>query len=340
MALDFAKIKETAISEATAEHNAPAPSPAQQPEPQQEFAPGESAEVPSSVFEEIEVPDLRYGSELKRKIKVDFNDKEALKKELVARYNYERGMRKMQAERDLLSKASKEQTEKLAKIEERWNSLDKAWKERGEEGIIDLLKGASGGYKQWLDSQLKRHDFLKNATDEERDTLEAKEKASRYEQQVAALRQENEEFKKSVEARSEALQVRELQSAFDRAQQQFGFGGKLDSAEDEALLDDMLFEKVREDFADREDITAELIAQEFKKQATRIKARMGLQAEKKTANILDAKKQHAAESVGAAIKTGYRPDEKLREEAGSLVRSGSIGALLRGFDRYKGVLGG
>ncbi len=299
------------------------------PLPQAELgANGTSNEAASPALDYVEVDG--------RKIPVDFSNREELKRIVKARYDHERGFRKMQVERDQSRTEMSKMQEELQKLKTNWSAMDKAFQEQGEEGLIDLLRGKPGAHQEWLKQKIDRHEFLRSATPAEKEALEARERESRYLRELEREREASKKFREDIEATREAAEVKQIQGVFDDAARKHGFSGKLGDAADEEFFDDMLFNQVKTNLAalDEKQLNPELIQKEFSEVAGKLRKRVSAQAEKQASKVLGEKKQAAAEAVQTAVRNSANPDSRGRQEAHDLVKSGSVAKLLSGWGKF------
>jgi len=274
----------------------------------------------------------------KRKIEVDFSNKDQLKKFVQMAH----GARKWQAERDQAITKSKEIESRYTDLKGTWDTLEQAYQQGGVEGLIDLLEGRQGAFNEWEKSRIDRYEMLKKASPAERELYEAKEQDSRRQRELDRIRKENEDFKKSVQAEREAAEMKVLESTVHPAFDRYRFADKLGDADTEQMFDQMLWDsslKRLEQYEERKvPITADLVEQEFKAVATALRKRINVQADKKAARAVEQKKQEATENVQAAVSSGYR-NTSLQKEASDMLKNGNLTGLLKQWNKYGSVFG-
>lgn len=275
----------------------------------------------------------------KRRIEVDFNNKDQLKKFVQMAH----GARKWQAERDQAISKTKELETQYSSLKGNWDVLEKAYQESGVEGLIDLLEGRPGAFQEWEKARLERYNFLQKASPAEKELFEARESESKRQREIDRIRKENEEFKKSVQAEREAAEMRSLEGTVNPVFDRYRFADKLGDADTEQMFDQMLWDtslKRLEQYEEqRVPITADLVEKEFKTVATALRKRINVQAEKKAAKAVEQKKQEATENVQAAVSSGYR-NSSLQKEASDMLRNGNLTGLLKQWNKYGSVFGG
>lgn len=270
----------------------------------------------------------------RRKIEVDWNNKEELKRQLQLAH----GARKWQAERDQARQEAQQLKSKTEELSSNWNALETAFQKGGVEGVIDLLEGRNGAYQSWLKKQIDRHEFLRDATPEERAALEAREKADKSSRELERIRKENEEFRKQMVQEKEQAELKSLESRVHPVFDKYRFADKLGDANDEHMFDEMLWNSALKRLEPYEEqgltITPDLIEREFRNVAIAIRKRIGLQAEKKAAKVVEQRKQEATENVQAKVRSGYKSDGGAAKEARDLIEGRNLTGLLKNWGKY------
>lgn len=274
----------------------------------------------------------------KRKIQVDWNNKEKLKQYVQLAH----GARKWQAERDQAIAARSEVEGKLRELSGNWETLENTYQSKGIAGLVDLLEGRTGAFDDWEKSRIDRYNFLQQATPAQRELFEAKEKAATRDAELDRIRRENEEFRNSVLAEKEQASLRSLESTVHPAFDRYRFADKLGDADTEAMFDEMLWNNALKRLEPYEEkgvaLTADLVEKEFKAVSSALRKRINVQAEKKAAKAVEQKKREATENAQAAVSAGYRSGG-LNQEAMKLASEGNIGALFKNWSKYGKAFG-
>lgn len=274
----------------------------------------------------------------KRKVEIDFNNKDQLKKFVQMAH----GARKWQAERDQALSRSKEIETQYSSLKSNWDTLEEAYQTSGVEGLIDLLEGRPGAFKEWEKSRLERHAFLQKASPAEKELFETREQEAVRQRDIEKLRRENEEFKKSIQAEREAAELKSLESTVHPVFDRYRFADKLGDADTEQMFDEMLWNsalKRLEQYEERQvPISADLVEKEFKSVAVALRKRINVQAEKKAAKAVEQKKVEATENVQAAVSSGYR-NSSIQKEASDMLKNGNLTGLLKQWNKYGSVFG-
>lgn len=274
----------------------------------------------------------------KRKVEIDYSNREQIKKMAAAAA----GMRKFQAERDREIQSRKELETRLKEREGDWGKLEEAY-QKGPEHLIDLLSGRQGAWQELVNRELERREFLKNASPEELQAMKAQEQADLTRKELDKIRKENEEFKAKVQQEREEAELRSMESRVHPVFEKYRFADRLGSAQDEQLFDEMLWNsslKRLEQYEERGvELSPDLIEKEFKAVATALRNRIGAQAQKKASQVVAQKKQEAIENVQSKVKSssGNSSDaEKLRQA----IQSGDTGSIFKNWSTFSKVLSG
>lgn len=273
----------------------------------------------------------------KRRVEVDFSDKEQVKKYVQMAH----GARKWQAERDRALSEKKELETKHSEMGKNWDVLNRVFQEQGAEGLVDLLAGKKGAFEDVVKQKIQRAEFMRTASPEEIEALQFKEKALKQEQELAKMRQENEEFKKSISEKEEKAELNALESRINPAFDKYRFADKLNGdLETEAILDEMLWGSTMKRLEAYEEkgipISQELANKEFAAVSSNLRKRINMQAEKKAEQVVTQKKVEATEHAQTAAKKGYA-QSGARKEAADLINKGDLTSVLKNWGKFGSV---
>jgi hypothetical protein len=296
------------------------------------------AEANSKVSGEKEVITVTDETGRKRKLEIDYSNREQIKKMAAAAA----GMRKFQAERDREIQSRKELETKLKERESDWGRLEEAF-QKGHEHLIDTLSGRQGTFQELINKEIDKREFLRNASPEELQTMKAQEQAELTRKELEKIRKENEEFKSTVKQEREQAELRSMESQVHPVFEKYRFADRLGNAQDEHLFDEMLWNsslKRLEQYEEKGlDLSQELIEKEFKAVATALRNRIGAQAQKKASQVVAQKKQEAIENVQSKVKSGSAGSsdaEKLKQA----IASGDTGSIFKNWSTFSKVLSG
>ena len=220
---EFVGMFQSAIAEASGSTPAAAEAPKEEQQQQQptETAPApvqQSTQKAEAPKEETQAPVEDRFIEVKddegraRKVKVDTS--KSLEDYAKKVYDYEKGMRKFQRERDELSKkADVDATQK-------WKEISATFKDKGVEGLIDLLGGKQGAYQEMVKSIEEKAIKRYGASEEEIRSLDREEQLARALEAQQRAEQKAESFITEAKERefnaNKAKVESRLESAFDK----------------------------------------------------------------------------------------------------------------------------
>lgn len=264
----------------------------------------------------------------RRKVTIDYSDRASIKKA----FEMMHGARKWQAERDRLASAEKDLSEKYKKVSTVMEALEAAYRDGGELGVIDVISGKPGASAEFVRRQVDRAKFLERASPEEKEQLAQKERLEHLEREHQRLRSEGEEREKRISVEREAAELQNMESRVHPSFEKYRFEGKLGSAEDEDMFDEMLWNTALKRLKPYEEkgvaITKELVDQEFRTVASALRKRVGAAAEKKAAQVVDQKKREATENVQASTMNAYSKGGAAAE-AQDMIKRGDFFSLFK-----------
>lgn len=265
----------------------------------------------------------------RRKVSVDLNDKEKMARILPQAF----GFRKMQAERDVAQTKLKDIEPKYQELDQNWKTLEKTYQEGGVEGLVDLLGGRVGHYKDFIAGEIQRSDKYKSATQAEKDRMDLQAKVERMERD-SKTREEN-ASKQAATARTEreAAELASLEAQITPTFNKYRFAGTLGNESQEKAFDQAIWDQsIRnlEAVPEGTPLTSQMIDAEFKRVAQAFKAAIGKQVTTKTREAIASTKAAAAGSVAAAATRGLRSPQTAQQSMEANVKRGGIGGLTAG----------
>ena len=265
----------------------------------------------------------------RRKVSVDLNDKEALARILPQAY----GFRKMQAERDQHAAKLKDIEPKLADLESNWKTLETAYQQSGVEGVIDLLGGKKGHYKEFLQTEIQRDARYKTATEAERKLMD-------QEAEIAKLRKDSETRDKAAQEAAKAAATAKEQADLTNLEAQmvpvfnkYRFAGTLGDAGQEAAFDKAVWKQALDELIalpDEQALTAQLVDTTFRRVSTSFKAAIGKSASAQARASIAKTKDAAQTRVAAAANRALQPATDMTAQMTAGIRKGGIGGLTDG----------
>jgi hypothetical protein len=274
----------------------------------------------------------------RQKIKIDWNDKEKIKKQISMAY----GARKWQAEKDQAVKRAEAAEKKSAEQGELWSELERAWqggKTDAEKyaGVIDFISGKSGSANEFFEKYYQTRKARESASPEQLRQIEQEElrarkdaEASLKDQELTKLRDEQAKFIEEVRSKEANALV---QPVFDK----FSFEGKLGNSEEEGLLNETMWNqtvsRMERDYPENHVFTREELIKEFKLTHTKLNNLIKGRVEKEVTKVIDKKKTEAKSKVQSMAKAGYTNSAK-SDEMKELVKKGDFYNLFNQYNKF------
>jgi hypothetical protein len=285
----------------------------------------ETATLPDT--EEISV---RGPNGKKRKIKVDYNNRDQILKNA----RLAAGAHKWQVERD---KALGE-LDKVKDYQEKAQNFDKiaeAFEQGGELAALQAMVGEQGA-QTWLENQLQRQEFRKNASEEQLKLLDSQEKADSQTRELEKLRREQEELRQTVAQRQEAAEVAELQSVVNPAFDKYRFSGKLSDESQAQDLDEMVWARGKAQLERYEGegmkITPEIADKVFRSAANRLRKIVNVESDRKADRKVRKTKETALETAQKQTQRGMSSNDDA-DKARELMKRGDISGFFKNFGK-------
>lgn len=256
----------------------------------------------------------------KREVEIDFSDREKIKKLIPMAY----GMRKFQHERDEATSWRKNVEPEYMELKESWSSLEKAFKEGGEEGLINFLAQDENAWNKRIEREKRKW----SASPSELEQIRREEEDFKKHQQYEAAQRELEEFKASVQKEKQANEVASLQDTFTRSFESNSFTGKLGDPVAEEEMNQALWTRTKaqleELYGDQDTIPAEAVRKQFKEVAEKFQRVINIQADKKVTKATANRKAAARVKASAmSVAPSSRKEAAAREQFDKNIRTGN-----------------
>lgn len=289
----------------------------------------EEIEQPEEVLE-TEEPEIDYvtvtDDKGKRKVKIDYSDKDAIKRA----HKMAAGMRKFQRERDSLNK----ELEPLRETQALWNDLESAYSSEGIDGLIKLLSGGQDSLDAYVSRELDRRQLKAEDPDAYNRLLED-EKAQAAVEAKDAERRKLEERLAALESDKESAELQATKAQVLPVFDKYRYAGKLGDEVAEHTFDEMLWNKALTKLEAYEEkgieVTPGIINKEFKSASLVLSKYINKQATQKADKVVKQRKQAAKEAAQITAVSGdnkLRNDEKLMTQIKSGDLSGALSAFL------------
>ncbi len=241
----------------------------------------------------------------KKEIEVDFNDRDKLKKFV----HMAAGMRKFQTERDALKK----QIQQLGSVDEAsekvqlFNELDTIYQADGSEGLINRLAGNGNAYEEMKQNIIEEYESRRNASPSQLAKMDYQKEQIKQQRELEKIRQENEQFKSSIQEKETQAQLKALQSTVNTSFDKYRFSGKLEDADQEHKLDTMIWASSQAELTSLEEqgveLTNAVVEKVMREKALPLRKFINKQSRAKLKKAITKKKQDSASSVQTQIKS-------------------------------------
>lgn len=261
----------------------------------------------------------------RKKVKVDFGDREKMKKYVEMAY----GMRKFQAERDKLKGESQTLRKEHDDLKQTWQALEDAYSKGGVKGLVNLLNGSSDAYDKHIESEYSRRRAKEEASPSELKLIEANERAERAEQERVRLQNEQKSFMESIKRDREKADEENTKAVVNPAFNKYRFAGKLNDPVLETRLDKAIWTQAMSELAEypEHEITPSLIDKQFRETAATFNKMVQKQTDKTVKKVIENKKAAAAESAAAKATSGMRSSAEV-DTFKDEIRNGNLGSAL------------
>jgi len=284
-----------------------------------------------SKTEEDSVEDIEYikvtdDEGRKKRFKVDFTDKDSIRKA----FKQAAGMRKFQKERDTARTELTDIQSKYNELNEVYSNLDTAWKEGGVKAVVELLGQGSEAWKSAVDEELKQRDYLANLTPNEKLQLEAEKEREKFQRELERERKQREEFQTKIAEKEEQAALQSLESKLHPAFDRYRFAGKLGDEVIEHQFDEAVWNKVTQRLAEYPDdmnLTQAIIDKEFRTVANNFRKMVSMQTEKKVQKTIEKKKSEASQRAQVAAKKGLKGNADTRKFVDDMKNGNNLDAF-------------
>lgn len=266
----------------------------------------------------------------RKKIKVDWNNRDAIKKAI----SMAAGARKWQNERDQLRKTLEQKEAEYQDVSTAWNAIEQAYTTQGLEGLVDLLANKQGAYTEWLQNQVNKELMKRDATPDELEKIQLKERLDRIERErkieSKRLTEREEAIAKERAAAEEAALQSVVNPSFDRVR----FAGTLGNEQLEDRLDRAVWSEAIDVLSNIEEqqgkqaITPAMTRRVFQEVADSLRQGLNIKAKEEAAVAAEARKANVATKVAAKAQTVQGSRQTDKESFNKHIAENNWGAAL------------
>lgn len=241
----------------------------------------------------------------RRSVKVDFSDRDKLKKLASRAY----GSQKFQVERDQARQELAKEREEAKAVRADMQKFESIYEKQGIKGLVMALEGAEG-LKKFLETEKAEQDRWEDMTPSERNAeIRAREEAERA-SKAEESRAEYERRIKELDERQRAADEKAFESKLNPAFDRYRFAGKLGDPVAEHRLDKAIWTDVMDALQPYEDkgleITQAIIDREFRKARQEWDKTVNKQVTKNTKVAVDKAKTTATSKAQAKVSQGMQ----------------------------------
>lgn len=262
------------------------------------------------------------GPEGRRKVKVDFSDREAVKKQVQLAY----GARKWQKERDDYKTQLESVSKEHSSLKSDWDKVEKAYKQSGVKGLIDLIEGREGAWKETLKQINDEQARFEAMSPVERKAHDLEQRAKIEAAEHKKLRDEYEAKLNEIKTEKEKADLRSIESRITPSFDRYRFKGTLGDEIAETEFDEMLWnraltqlDKVPEDV----ELTPAMVDKEFRRIATAMRKHLNTQVDSKVKAAVNKSKQDTAKKAQTVVKRSMKSSSEV-EEFKQNMKSGNL----------------
>jgi hypothetical protein len=238
-----------------------------------------------------------------RKLKVDFKDREKLKKYV----RMAGGARKWQAERDEYSKQLSEIKPKYEESLKFEQAIETAFDQGGIEGLVNLVAGKEDAFQKLMDEQYEIRRAKEDASPAELERIELQEQLAKERRQRERIQKEREEELNRTKAEREEAEQRKIENLMHPAFNKYRFTGKIEDPSLASDVDSMIWSKAINaisEIPEEVQLTEKVVDREFRKAANSLRKLVERESTKKVTKAIGNKKKEAATKVAIAAKKG------------------------------------
>lgn len=263
----------------------------------------------------------------RRKIKVDYSDRDKIKRA----FSLAAGARKWQAERDSLAKELESFKGEGSKKIENWDTISSIYEDQGVKGLVNFLEGRDDAFDQLINNANKEREFFSQATPEQLEAYNLKQAQAQKDRELEKIKAELEELRNAQSSTSEEAELASIRSEINPVFEKYRFAGKLNNPQHEHMLDEMLWNnamKQLESYPEDMDVTQATINKVFKDYANNLRTLVNKEAEKKVSRTVAKKKREATQAAQTkAVKNMGSPSSG--ETVQGMIKEGRVGDLFK-----------
>jgi hypothetical protein len=274
-------------------------------------------------------PDIDYIKAGGRKIKVDFSDRDKIKKA----YQMAAGMRQFQKERDDARKAMDSLKGEVEELKGLWNKIETAASRNDYNELMKIMTAGKVDFDTVLKQRLEREKFREEATEDEIRQMDLEEQIKNLQAQLEKQSAEFEEKVGKAQTDREEAELKSLESKITPVFDRYRFHGKLGDPDAEHMMDEMLWTRTLTKLDDYEDLTPEIIRKEFKSVSDALNKVVKKQIDSAQKTASKERKREAKKTAQVQTRRGYI-DNSAKQQAAQKIREGDLASVFRNWGKF------
>lgn len=290
---------------------------------------GQEQEASQPAPAAVEVVSFTDDSGQKKQYKIDWNNKEQIKKHI----SLALGARKWQVERDSARKELENLKPAYEDINKSWSAVEQAFQSNGIQGIVNLLAGKEGAYEEHIENVVQQRQLRANASPSQLRELELQERIERMERDSARREHLSKANADRAAKEREAADLARTESLVHPAFNKYRFAGSLGDPVLETQLDSAIWtqalSKLEEISATGAELTANQYEKAFKDVAATFNKAITRKANEKATQVVTKRKEQAQTQVSARAVAGLRGTQPDMTQFEQDLDNGSVGNALK-----------
>lgn len=285
----------------------------------------EQASSKSGSRESLEVRDAKG---YLKKIEIDFANKTELRNYVKKSFDLERGMRKMQVERDRAN-------ERVTSLEDRatkWDNLSKVWDGGDVATIVDTYFNKPGSFDALVAQRAQEYEELKDASPEAVEALKFKRRTAELERELREVREGQTAAQTRAQAERTQSEDAKLSQLIETAKKKYSFAGRLGNPDTESFYDESVERRVRDIVRELKEeeigIDRDLVMSEFRRVHDLVSGTLNKKAKQEVTKLITKNKSKAQGAVRSQVEASTGgSDKSIRQEYLKLLSEGKLSEI-------------
>lgn len=264
-------------------------------------------------------PDIEYIKANGKKVKIDFNDRENIKRV----YSLAAGARQWQAERDSLKEQNETISKEHSELKETMDYLESI--KDNHEDLFEAVSGLSlnDKFKEWAEEQ----NMISGMTESEKSMYLSNQDHQKRIREVEKRESELQAKLDSVSKKDEEAKVAKQESIANPIFFKYNFDGEFEDPQLTLRMNRSLWSEAREELSAYDEVTPDMVEEAFSRISNQIRG--GFKASAKNAVAKTVKAKRKTVKAKAQKMAVAEPKEDRKKELDSLIKAGDIAGALQ-----------